>query len=324
MSTGLRIELKQTPSLSKKMTKTLGKALIFGCGYLGRRVAQKWLETGGEVTVTTRTPSKLGDLRWRGAKVVVADWNDRRSLQRLPDHDRILVAVAYDPRSGVGRLESQVLGLDHLLQATDPAADVCYISTTGVYHQDGGCWVDENSPCHPARAASRAHLLAESLLAQRRGPRLFSETPDTNRQRGRWVVLRLAGIYGPGRIPRGANVLQNLPIAADPKSFVNLIHVQDAAETVIQSWTVDRSVRQPCYVIADGHPVRRGDFYREIARLTGSPPPRFVEASENQPLTRRSEGNKRIWAERFRKDLLPTLQFPTFREGLQDSLAGLR
>lgn len=243
-----------------------------------------------------------------GVEPVVADWTDRRSLRALPPHDRVLVAVAYDARSGASRYESQFLGFRNLLLATDPAADLCYVSTTGVYHQSDGMWVDERSPCRPPQLSARVHLEAEQLLS-------------VHRPQQPWCVLRLAGIYGPDRVPRVRNVIAGEPIEAEPQSFLNLIHVEDAASAVIGCWRAGPTKRQRYYVVSDGVPVRRDAFYGEVARITGSPPPRFRAPSPDSPAAKRSGSDKRIWNASLRRDLLPRLQFPSYRDGLRAILS---
>lgn len=292
-------------SLNHPSANSAGTALIVGCGYLGKRVAQRLLADGWEVFATTRKASRAKELSAVGAKPVVVDWTDRRSLRSLPAHDRILVAVAYDPHSSVSRYDSQVGGFRNLLQATDPAADLCYISTTGVYHQADGRWVDETSPCRPPREAGRVHLEAEQLLSR-------------YRPRADWTVLRLAGIYGPQRVPRIADVVAGKALTADPEQYLNLIHVDDAAAIVMAAWRAGQAARRRYYVVSDGNPVLRGDFYRAVAQMTHSPVVRFENAASARPGPQRG-GHKRIWNLRLQTDLYAQSQFlyNNYQQGLQ-------
>jgi nucleoside-diphosphate-sugar epimerase len=188
-----------------------------------------------------------------------------------------------------------------------PETDICYISTTGVYHQTGGVWVDETSPTRPDREGGKSHLWAEGLLH-----RIRPESPGT--------ILRLAGIYGPGRVPRVADVIAGRPIRAAPDGNLNLIHVDDAAAAVEASW----GTKERLYVIADGCPVVRSEFYREIARQCSTGPPTFEPAPPDAPVSMRSDSNKRVWNRRMKRDLLPRLRFPSYREGLSHVLANWR
>jgi nucleoside-diphosphate-sugar epimerase len=306
--------------------------LIVGCGYLGKRVAAalKTRFPDSRVYATTRSPGRASELAKSGIEPVLADWTDRRTLSRLPRCARVLVAVSYDSRSGKTREESQVGGLRNLLDFVPHDADICYISTTGVYHQTDGSWVDESSPARPRAEGGLAHLRAESLL--------HSHRPD-----GKWTILRLAGIYGPGRVPRAADVIAGRVIEGPHAGFLNLIHVEDAADAVIASWGYfeqtrgeqSLSRRERLYAVADDLPVIRRAFYEQIAKQAGVAPPRFSTESTDagstlqKPISRsaaflssRSGSNKRIWNRRFRRDLMPRLRYRDYIDGL--SALGLR
>lgn len=301
------------------------RLLVVGCGYLGMRVGHLARSAGWFVAGTTRNRSQ--ELRNAGFFPIRFDWNDSRDLsslaQAMSEHDfnRIVIAVSHDRNSRHDRFASQVDGLARLLHAirrvnSNPAGwvpDVVYISTTGVYHQTDGVWVDENSPTHPTRDGGRAHLQAEAKLR--------SYLPVDS-----WSILRLSGIYGPGRVPRAADVCAGRPIASPPGGHLNLIHVQDAAAAVIAalSWKTNQSHRrrENLYLVSDDRPVIRREFYREIARQTRSPEPTFVDPESNSGVRFRSETDKRIWNRRLKRDLLTRLAYPTYREGLQDILAG--
>ncbi|MFK8114209.1 MAG: NAD-dependent epimerase/dehydratase family protein [Rubripirellula sp.] len=280
------------------------RILVFGCGYLGQRVAENAIIAGHQVFATTRSQAKANRLQDGGIEPILADWTDGRTLCRLPPADKILIAVAYDRHNRHSRYESQVGGLRQLLASIAPDAHVCYISTTGVYHQTDGSWVDECAPTFPNREGGRVHLQAESLLHRRR-----PNSPTT--------ILRLSGIYGPGRVPRAADVIAGRPIASPATGFLNLIHVDDAAAAVASAWETER---RGLYVVSDDQPVIRGHFYQEIAKQTGAPEPHFVSPNPGAPVRMRSDSNKRIWNRKFKRDLVARLRFPTYREGLASVL----
>jgi nucleoside-diphosphate-sugar epimerase len=274
--------------------------LVFGCGYLGFRVACRAAQEGIEIWGTTRDSAKGETLRAHGIRPVLADWTDRRTLRDLPPVDRVLVSVSFDSRGRANREEGQVGGLRNLLDAISPETAVCYISTTGVYHQSDGSWVDETSPTKPTRDGARVHLRGESLLH-----RLRPESP--------WTILRLAGIYGPGRVPRMDEIRTGRAIGAAADSFLNLIHVDDAVTAVAACWT--RATRR-LYAICDDQPVRRRDYYRFIAQLCRAPEPRYGLLENETSARTRSDSNKRVWNRQMKRDLVPRLRYPTYREGL--------
>lgn len=297
--------------MAMNKASSLTATLIVGCGYLGKRVALAELRQspGRKVYATTRSPEKAEQFAAQGIVPIIADWTDRRTLAKLPPCDRVLVAVSYDRRGRLSRDESQVGGLSHLLDFVSPEADICYISTTGVYHQTGGLWVDENSPARARAEGGVAHLRAESLLHKRR-------------PYGLWTILRLAGIYGPDRIPRVADVIHGRPIEGPHGGYLNLIHVDDAADAVLAAWdlaTSDGARRERLYAVADDRPIIRRAFYEEIARLARVAAPIFTTQGNDSPaavLSSRSASNKRIWNRRFRRALMPRLTYRDYIDGL--------
>ncbi|QDV70950.1 short chain dehydrogenase [Rosistilla carotiformis] len=286
-------------------------ALIFGCGYLGKPVARRLLQQGWHVFAMTRRQESATVLKSAGITPIVADWTRPSTLTDLPVCDRILVAVGWDRSSGQSQYDVYVGGLRNALKATNPEANLVYVSSTGVYHQTGGIWVDESSPCRPSIGSGGwAHLQAEETLRQQR-----PASP--------WTVLRMAGIYGPDRVPRGKDILSGLPLAAPTAGYLNLIHVEDAANAVIAAWETNCSERKT-YVISDGHPVIRQTYYEEIARVLGRPAPSFESAPPTAMASRRATTSKRIWNARMRRDLCPQLAFPDYRAGLRDVLRETR
>jgi nucleoside-diphosphate-sugar epimerase len=282
--------------------------LIFGCGYLGHRVARRWLAAGDAVYAVTRSAERAEIWRGEGLRAIVADVTEGAMLTNLPEVDTVLYAVAHDPRSGKAHADTHVVGLGNVLAALPlDFRRLIYISSTGVYGDCQGEWVDEDTPCHPLREAGKACLAAEEMLAaQVSGPRS--------------VVLRLAGLYGPARIPRRDLLLAGEPIDAPQLGFLNLIHVDDAADAVLAAATIEAELPRR-YLISDGSPVVRGDYYAELARLIGAPPPRFQSPERETPAASRAAADKRISNARMLAELKIKLRFPSYREGLQAILA---
>lgn len=277
--------------------------LILGCGYLGHRVAQRWLEAGDVVYAVTRIVERAAAWRDEGLRPVVADVMLPETLLGLPPAvDSVLYAVGHDANRVQGR-EAHVVGLRNVLAALGTFRRFIYISSTGVYGDFQGAWVDEESPCHPARGPGKACLEAEELLAAHaRGQQT--------------AILRLAGLYGPGRIPRKDVLLKGEPIDAPQHGYLNLIHVDDAVEAVLAAEAV-RATLPRCYLISDGSPVVRGEYYEELARLVGAPPPRFRASDRETPTSARAAADKRVSNARMLTELRITPRFPSYREGLK-------
>jgi len=290
---GIRVIIAQRRSMAK---------LIFGCGYLGLRVARLWRAAGEEVHACTRSPDRGAQLAAEGIRPLVADLTGESQLA-LPQGVRtILFAVGFDRAAGRTIHDVYVGGLARVLELLpDDIGRFVYISSTGVYGHIAGTQVDEESPCEPIRDGGRACLAAERLL-------------QASRFADRVVILRLAGIYGPARIPRARDLVAGRPINAPSTGWLNLIHVEDAARIVLLA--EERAHPPRTFVVSDGQPVVRADYYAELAKLLGAPAPNFVEPAGNSPAAERAASDKRINPARMFAELQPELGYPSYREGL--------
>lgn len=282
-------------------------------------MADRWLAAGDEVWAVTRSAERAESLRHVGMRPVVWDVTDD-SPEALPQADTVLFAVGFDRSANHSIHDVYVDGLARTLDRL-PAdtGRFIYISSTGVYSQNDGQWVDEDSPTEPNRDGGRACLAAEQLLA---GHPLGQ----------RAIVLRLAGIYGPDRIPRRADLLAGKPIAANPDSYLNLIHVEDAADIVVTATAANLALPK-LYTVSDGNPSLRADYYAELSRLLDAPPPQFqigdrvtfASGEDTSPpsSSRRAAGDKRISNQRLTREIPIHFRYPTFRDGLADAVERL-
>ena len=277
------------------------KRLIIGCGFLGQRVADRWVADRDDVHVLTRSVERATLLAARGLIPIVGDVTDPATIPPLPTTDTLLWAVGHDRSSGQSIQEVYVGGLRNILaKLPSQATRIIFVSSTGVYGQQDGCWVDETSACEPVRAGGKACLSAERTLLA---------SPWSNRT----VICRLAGIYGAGRLPRLEEVMSGTPLPTDPDAVINLIHVEDAARALVCVAGVD--VQSPrVYLIADGNPVTRRDFYSRLAELVGAPPPRFELILADG--RRRQTTHKLVSNQRMMDELRLKLEYPSYREGL--------
>ena len=282
--------------------------LICGCGYLGLRVANRWLASGAVVWATTRSTQRAAELEALGIKPIIADVTRRFVLPSDGnDIDTVIFAVGFDRSPGQDIEQVYVRGLEHVLGGmNDRLQRFIYVSSTGVYEESRGQWVDEETPSHPLRAGGRACLQAERRLAE-------SAFAD------RRIVLRLAGLYGPGRLPKLAAVQTGEPIESTEDGYLNLIHIDDAAEIV--SSTEDWVSPPATILVADGNPVRRGDFYRELARQLNAPPPRFAPPQATSSAGERGSTDKRVSNRKLISIYPRPLSYPSYREGLASIVA---
>ncbi|MEX0867450.1 MAG: SDR family oxidoreductase [Pirellulales bacterium] len=276
--------------------------LIFGCGYLGERVGRRWLDAGETVHAVTRSERRAEELERAGYRAIVADVTDPATLTNLPAAETVLFAVGFDRSAGQPIEQVYIDGLRNVLDRLPPAAGhLIYISSTGVYSQDDGGWVDEDSPCKPKRPGGKACLAAERLLAAHELGR-------------RATILRMAGLYGPGRVPRKHDILSETPIPSPGDGYLNLIHIEDAADVVLLVESRRGATR--VYLVSDGAPVLRRDYYAEIARQLDAPAPRYVASEETGQTPGRGAADKRISNRRLTSEFAVRLRYPSYREGL--------
>lgn len=284
------------------------RILIVGCGYLGHRAAKMFLQRGDTVAALTRSPERAEEWRGEGIDPVVGDVLDPSSLALLPEVDLCLYSVGYDRNASADKRTVYVDGLENVLSAIQSKAErLIYVSSTSVYGQNAGEWVDENSPTEPTGPDGQICRDAELLVH-----RYFPSTRGGHRA----VILRLAGIYGPGRlIGRKEQLMNQVPLKADPEGWLNLIHVDDAVQ-VLERLTVSEQIASgfpaALYLVSDETPLRRSEFYGAFAQRIGAPSPRF-EVTGGHRL------NKRCDSTRVRTDLGLTLSYPnaiTALEGL--------
>lgn len=291
--------------------------LIIGCGYLGSRVAARWLAAGDRVSALTRSAENAARLQECGITPYLGDVLQPDSLAQLPAVDTVLWAVGWDRASGKSQHEVYVQGLQNALRhLSGRYSRWVGISSTSVYGQTNGEWVDETSPCEPTQPNGQVCLEAEELV------RDTTFMVDATRR----VTLRLSGIYGPGRLlSRVAGLRAGEPISGKPDSWLNLIHVDDAAEAVLCVATaVDPS---PQYLISDSEPLTRHDYYSLLASLVEAPPPRFADdgsiGGSLSAGTRTAGLNKRCSNALARQELAWNLKYPTYREGLPHAVGAV-
>lgn len=272
--------------------------LIFGCGYLGQRVAKLWQRQGRRVHALTRQATNLPE----GVEPMVGDVLDPASLRALPQVDTVLYAVGFDRASGAAMRAVYVDGLANVLAHLPTPRRFIYVSSSSVYGQTDGGWVDETSATEPNEDAGRIVLDAEATLRSR--------LPGA-------IVLRFAGIYGPGRLLRRQTVEKGEPIVGDADKWLNLIHVDDGANVVLAA--EEHAEPGQTYNVCDDHPVRRRYFYAALARLLGAPAPTFALPPADQPTPPHEKGNRRINNRRMKTRLGVALCYPDYDQGLRAS-----
>jgi nucleoside-diphosphate-sugar epimerase len=298
--------------------------IIFGCGYLGLQIGKLWQASGDYTWAFTRSENRVLELGVAGMHTAQGDVTDPDSLAHLQTVfgingatlESLLYAVGYDRTGGPDIHAVYAGGLKNVLASLPSSVNrVIYISTTGVYGPAGGDWIDEATPPDPQRDGGKASLAAEQILIQH---------PLGKRS----AILRLAGIYGPGRVPYLDKLRAGEPLAVPSEKWLNLIHVDDAARIVvaIDPWLAKQAENDGPHIfcVSDGSPVVRGEYYAEVARLIGAAPPTFCTPSKDTPAAARAAADRRVSNRKLLNTLNIALCYPTYREGLAAILAQSR
>ena len=275
------------------------RLLIFGCGFLGLRVAHQWQERGGTVAAVTRSEEKAAQLAALRIEPILADLMRPETLTALPTVSRVLYCVGYDRSSPWPKESLYIDGLTHVLEAMQDRTDrFVYVSSTSVYGQDDGSWIDETSTTEPTTDGGRICLAAEQRLRER----VEHAT-----------ILRMSGLYGPDRLLARVDQLRaGEPIGGNPEAWLNLIHGDDAGRACVAALTVPSP--GPLYLVSDDRPVTRREYFTALALQVGAPSPIFSGA----PTSRHTPDglNKRCRNERVKRELRLKWQYPEVAQGL--------
>jgi nucleoside-diphosphate-sugar epimerase len=280
------------------------RVLVAGCGYVGSVLAASLAAEGHEAFGLRRRPEGLPP----GVRPVAVDLGDREALAAAlpPDLDGVVYATAADSREPAAYRRAYVEGLENLLALLPrPGPRVIFTSSTSVYGQDDGSWVDETSPTEPPSETGRILLEAEAVLATSRRP---------------GASLRLGGIYGPGRTRLLESVRRGeARIPAEPGVFTNRIHRDDAARALDHLLKLPQL--GPVYLGVDDEPAELGTVLRWMAGRLGVPEPPVAAAGEGTRAGRGLRTRKRCSNRRLRGSGFD-LRHPTFREGYDAILRG--
>ncbi len=281
-------------------SRPMSTLLSLGHGYSARALARRLVPQGWRVIGTTRNPAKADQLRAEGVEPLLwprdLDWV-------LEEATHILCSAAPDAKG------------DPFLQAvpgiaTSKAGWVGYLSTTGVYGDHDGGWVDEQTPLTPQSDRGRQRVLAE-------GQWLATGLPVH--------IFRLAGIYGPGRGPFEKVRDGTARRIIKPGQVFSRIHVDDIAQVL------EASIGHPnpgaAYNVCDDNPCPPQEVIGYAARLLGMPEPPAVPFEEVAPtMTPMALGfyseSKKVRNDRIKDELGVKLLYPDYPQGLAALLAG--
>ena len=275
----------------------MSKLLSLGHGYSAAALTRLLLAEGWAVTGTTRSPEKAAAMRGTGITPLVLP-GDLSAALKAATH--VLVSAAPDAAG-----DPFLRTVPGLVQARP--AWVGYLSTTAVYGDHGGGWVDEETPANPASERGRWRMQAEDQWRA-------TDLPVH--------IFRLAGIYGPGRGPFEKVRNGTARRVVKPGQVFGRIHVEDIAQVLRAS--IARPDPGRIYNVTDDDPAAPEDVLTEAARLLGLPPPPEVpfDRVEMTPMARSFYGeSKRVRNDRIKHELGVRLHHPDYRSGLAALLA---
>ncbi|NEV62302.1 SDR family oxidoreductase [Thiorhodococcus minor] len=287
----------------------MSEVIVLGCGYVGTRVARQYLDRGEQVSGIVRSAEGCARLEAAGISCTRLDLAAEEAPGGAFEGARLL-HLAPPAAQGVEDVHTRRL-VASFERAGQPRR-LLYISTTGVYGDCDGRWVDESWPTRPTADRSRRRLDAEETL------RHWSRETG-----GELVILRVSGIYGPGRLPL-ERLKQGAPmVAAEEAPYSNRIHVDDLVTICIAA--MDRAADGAIFNVSDGNPSTMTEYFLQIADATGLPRPPLIPMSE--AAGRLSAGmmsymreSRRLSNRKVCEALGISLRYPSLAEGLQASL----
>lgn len=277
------------------MTRTL---LTLGHGYCAQALADRLMPLGWTVLGTTRSAEKAEEIAKTGVRPVM--WDEVTLRAALAEASHVLVSAS--PRDGE---DPSIAVLGEALRDRAPNLDwVGYLSTTGVYGDHDGDWVDEATPLEPSTERGQLRVMAE---------REWQSIPGLPLH-----IFRIAGIYGPGRGPFNKVRKGTARRLIKPGQVFSRIHVEDIAQVLHAS--IERPNPGAAYNVCDDDPAPPQDVIALAADLLGveRPPEVPLEEADMSPMARSFYAeNKRVSNARIKDELGVDLKYPDYRAGLR-------
>lgn len=249
----------------------MNAVLIIGCGDIGERVATLYREKCREksvlVTGVVRSAESVERLQQADIEAMQVDLVQTGNVVALPTKAATVFYLA--PPPSVGETDSTIRRFLDAISKDSLPERLVLLSTTAVYGDCNGEWITEAHPANPQTARGRRRLDAEQAARE-----------WSAKIRVPIVILRVGGIYGPGRLPI-ARIEKGLPILKEEASpFTNRIHQDDLAQICIAA--AERGKAGEIYNVSDGQPSTMSRYFKDIAVAHGLPMPPEVSLEEAQ------------------------------------------
>ena len=243
----------------------MNNLVIAGCGDIGRRVARQVLAENASVCGVVRSEESAEKLRQLGGRAIIANLDDPNTLQNIPTEGSTLFYFA--PPPGGGLSDSRVRNFCAAIQPGKEPRKIIYMSTSGVYGDCGGEEVTEETPPNPQTSRGKRRLDAETAFR------------EWGKERGvAVVILRVTGIYGPGRLPVSQLAGGQPLLKEEEAALTNRIHADDLAQICLAA--AEKGEDGEIFNVSDGRPTTMTHYFNAVAELLGYPPPRQVSLAE--------------------------------------------
>lgn len=287
-------------------TTTINDKPIFIIGYgdTGKRVGESWMERSAKIRALVRRPIRVEEHMHPHIEMSQGDLDDPATLPVDAMAGTRLYYFAPPPRQG--NKDTRLRGLVDALRA--PPDKILLISTTGVYGDCGGDWVDETRPANPGSDRARRRLDAEQVVAD------YAAGHDVP-----LVILRVAGIYGPDRLPEKRLREQTALPAAEDCGYTNRIHIDDLVEICVQAMAGESTTG--VFNISDGSPGTMREYFDAVADVLGYPrlpmlAREQMAATLNTQMMSYLGESRRIDNTKVLAALGLTMRYPDLRSGL--------
>ncbi len=281
--------------------------VIIGCGDIGRRVGRELIAAGKSVLAVARSAENLQKLEEQGFATLQGDFDCQEDTPELPLHGAQV--FHFMPPQGGGKSDYRMLNFCRRLSPENKPRKLVYISTSGVYGDCGGAVVTEETPINPQTARAQRRVSAETQLREQADKLGFA-----------LVILRVTGIYGPGRLPV-ARVMQGHPVLKlEEACYTNRIHSLDLVRICLAA--MEKGKRGEIFNVSDGQQSTMTEYFTAVADLHNLPRPKQISMAEaeqvmNPLMLSYLKESRRMDNTKMKEQLGITLFYPTLAKGLK-------